>query len=460
MKRNRTRPTPLMPVFLLPKDNGTVNIACEFASAKYSLTKNEMKAWYLFIASMDEYASEHSEITYTIDAVRFADKLNIDARKARGKIVADLFTRLSRSYIDLRSREDDDGEQNIYHANFISELYYNKKTHLLSLSIPPILNRYLFNLREGTYLSLDIGDILALDTVISMRTFIYLRNLERMGIHEISIAQFRQEIDLYPGSQYREFKRKVLKTTVHEIRTHTSHKDFFIEDDGCPGRKAIVLRFGFEAEVKSKPVIENVPPLLAQELSEKFSERILVLIQIAMDRGFDPRYIKANFDGLPDERIANNFHLVFERIAKDRRLGNEKEPETYGRYFIAAVKEDWATKDGRQDGEHFVMKQLPASENPETDIQEQEDMHSLTDFYLGKAKERISHMPLSELMAFIRGNKGQISSMAGRKGFNEERAMTRKRIYREFKILTQVVLGKMMAGEIKVPREQSLPLFR
>ena len=34
---------------------------------------------------------------HTFDAVRFADKLNINATKARGMIVAELFTKLSQT---------------------------------------------------------------------------------------------------------------------------------------------------------------------------------------------------------------------------------------------------------------------------------------------------------------------------------------------------------------------------
>lgn len=130
-------------VFLIPKDAGPMTIAQEFATAKYALSKNQLKAWYLFIASMDEHHVPEQSTTYVFDAVRFADKLNINATKARGMIVAELFTKLSQNYIDLRSREDSSGEQNIYHANFISELSYNRKTHILEVSIPPRLNQYL-----------------------------------------------------------------------------------------------------------------------------------------------------------------------------------------------------------------------------------------------------------------------------------------------------------------------------
>ena len=92
------------PVFLIPKDTGPMTIAQEFATAKYALSKNQLKAWYLFIASMDENHVPEQSTTYVFDALRFADNLNIDARKARGMMVAEIFTKLSQNYIDLRSR--------------------------------------------------------------------------------------------------------------------------------------------------------------------------------------------------------------------------------------------------------------------------------------------------------------------------------------------------------------------
>ena len=325
-------------VFLIPRDTGQMSIAKEFATAKYSLSKNQLKAWYLFIASMDEHHVPEQGTMYSFDALRFADKLNIDARKARGMIVAELFTKLSQNYIDLRSREDGNGEQDIYHANFISELSYNRRTHILNVSIPPRLNQYLFNLKEGTYITMDIEDILALDTIVSMRIFIYLRNLDRMDIHEIPIDQFRQEIDLYPESSYKEFKRKFINSSIEEIHRHTSYKEFFIEDDGGRGRKATTIVFGFTKNTADTDTyFPQLAPALVRTLQAKFSKRVLVLFSIACDKGFNPKYIRNNFDGMSDDRIVNNFHMVFDRIHKDQQAGKEKDPDTYGRYFIASA---------------------------------------------------------------------------------------------------------------------------
>lgn len=447
------------PVFLIPKDTGPMTIAQEFATAKYALSKNQLKAWYLFIASMDENHVPEQSTTYVFDALRFADKLNIDARKARGMMVAEIFTKLSQNYIDLRSRGDDNGEQDIYHANFISELSYNRKTHILEVSIPPRLNQYLFNLREGTYLSMDIEDILALDTIVSMRLFIYLRNLDCLNIHELSIERFRSEIGIYPESSYKEFKRKVLTGSIEEIRNRTKYKDFFIDDDGGPGRKATTIVFGFTKQAIANTYFPNLAPALVKQLREKFSERILVLFSMACEEGFEPSYIKDNFDGIPEDRIVSNFHLVFDRITKDERMGKKKELDVYGRYFIAAVKQDWAgashqTKTALKKGmARIENKQL---EERMREVQEQEENQDRANFYLKHAKDYVAAMTLSDLITFMKRNASQLDYLAGRKGFNREHACSRKKTYREYRLLTQIVLGKMMAGEIPTPKTNSL----
>ncbi len=424
------------PVFLIPKDTGPMTIAQEFATAKYALSKNQLKAWYLFIASMDENHVPEQSTTYVFDALRFADKLNIDARKARGMMVAEIFTKLSQNYIDLRSRGDDNGEQDIYHANFISELSYNRKTHILEVSIPPRLNQYLFNLREGTYLSMDIEDILALDTIVSMRLFIYLRNLDCLNIHELSIERFRSEIG-----------------------NRTKNKDYFIDDDGGPGRKATTIVFGFTKQAIADTYFPNLAPALVKQLREKFSERILVLFSMACEEGFEPSYIKDNFDGIPEDRIVSNFHLVFDRITKDERMGKKKELDVYGRYFIAAVKQDWAgashqTKTALKKGmARIENKQL---EERMREVQEQEENQDRANFYLKHAKDYVAAMTLSNLLSFMKRNASQLDYLAGRRGFNREHACSRKKTYREYRLLTQVVLGKMMAGEIPTPKTNSL----
>ena len=442
------------PVFLIPKDTGPMTIAQEFATAKYALSKNQLKAWYLFIASMDENHVPEQSTTYVFDALRFADKLNIDARKARGMMVAEIFTKLSQNYIDLRSRGDDNGEQDIYHANFISELSYNRKTHILEVSIPPRLNQYLFNLREGTYLSMDIEDILALDTIVSMRLFIYLRNLDCLNIHELSIERFRSEIGIYPESSYKEFKRKVLTGSIEEIRNRTKYKDFFIDDDGGPGRKATTIVFGFTKQAIADTYFPNLAPALVKQLREKFSERILVLFSMACEEGFEPSYIKDNFDGVPEDRIVSNFYLVFDRITKDEHMGKKKDLDVYGRYFIAAVKQDWAGASHQT--KTALKKGMARIENKQLEERMREENQDRANFYLKHAKDYVAAMTLSDLLTFMKRNASQLDYLAGRRGFNREHACSRKKTYREYRLLTQVVLGKMMAGEIPTPKTNSL----
>ena len=180
---------------------------------------------------------------------------------------------------------------------------------------------------------------------------------------------------------------------------------------------------------------------------------------MACEEGFEPSYIKDNFNGIPEDRIVSNFHLVFDRITKDERMGKKKKLDVYGRYFIAAVKQDWAgashqTKTALKKGmARIENKQL---EDRMHEVQEQEENQDRANFYLKHAKDYVAAMTLSDLITFMKRNASQLDYLAGRKGFNREHACSRKKTYREYRLLTQIVLGKMMAGEIPTPKTNSL----
>lgn len=141
------------------------------------------------------------------------------------------------------------------------------------------------------------------------------------------------------------------------------------------------------------------------------------------------------------------------------RMGKKKELDVYGRYFIAAVKQDWAgtshqTKTALKKGmARIENKQL---EERMREVQEQEENQDRANFYLKHAKDYVAAMTLSDLLSFMKRNASQLDYLAGRRGFNREHACSRKKTYREYRLLTQVVLGKMMAGEIPTPKTNSL----
>ena len=90
------------------------------------------------------------------------------------------------------------------------------------------------------------------------------------------------------------------------------------------------------------------------------------------------------------------------------------------------------------------------------EVQEQEENQDRANFYLKHAKDYVAAMTLSDLLSFMKRNASQLDYLAGRRGFNREHACSRKKTYREYRLLTQVVLGKMMAGEIPTPKTNSL----
>lgn len=440
------------------QSSGSVSIHTELTTAEYALTPLELKTWFIVISSLKDLDVP----MYAMSVMKIADSLGIDQSKGRGGIVYEIFQRLSDQKISIRSQKADKcGERGGYTANFIGEVYYDNTSKIICFSIPVMLHKYLFHLEKSLSLTIDLKDILLLDTVVSIRIFIYLRGLERRGIKSVTVEEFRKNIDFYPTSPYKEYKRKVIKSSIAEIRKHLEYKDFYIEDDGKPGRKAEHILFGFENQDATLEMFKKLKPSVRKEILDRFSKKMQILIAIAMEAGFDPSYIKHQFDNVSDQRIEANFEVVFDRIHADRMRNQGKQPEEYGRYFIKAVVNDWA-------GERFD-ELSKKSENrirnhglPEKirEANEQEQFLNMSSYARQAAKDYIDEMKPGDLLAFIKKYQKEISTLAAKgRPFDENRALEGKKTYREYRLLCRLVSGKMISGEIPMPTPKLQSLF-
>ena len=447
-------------------DSGNANefsLATEFTVAQYSLTKNELKTWLLLIASLDEFRdNDPSGTVYCLNANTFADRLKIDVRKARGKIVAGYFIQLSHKYIDIRSREDQNGDQDIYHAPFIAETKYNKQTHMLHVALPPTLNNYLFKLPTGTYIRYDIDTILQLDSVNAMRIFLYLRGLELNHIHQVSIEEYRKEMHISPETQWRYYRYKTLAKVVEEIRRHTEYKDFYIEDNAKRGQSATILYFGFHKKGHEDDYLVGVAPAIAKDIKEHYTApEVLLCLNFAIEKGFDPRYLSKIYDTVDEQSLVANLNYVRRLILKEQMEGQYKAPEVYGKYFYKAIMEDWAGKAGQKQEQVSRAKNAVLSRQQEklqTIQQEREELQNNMLEWQKMAEDYVKEMSLKELADFISSHQVQLDNLAGKRPFNTDHAMTRKRNYREFRFIKQIVLGKMMSGEIPI-HQRNISLF-
>ena len=455
-KNNQIQQLSLPLSYVSPNEHSLLRLAQEFATAKYTLSPNELKAWILFISSLGEPEREGVESLYVFNAIDFADKLGIDPRKARGREVAELFVRLSKNEIDLRSREDERGEQDIFHSHFISSVNYRKDTYRLEVSIPTGLRPYLFALKTGTFINIIVSDVLALNTVAALRVFLYCKNLERIGRFTVTIEEMKEGTGFMLPSyeQFKEFKRNVLQPAVKEIRKHTEYKNFYIEDNGGRGRKATHLHFGFDPTFDSEDLFLNTSKEVATAIIKKFSPLLQISIRVAMDNGFNPRYIKDKFDNIPEDVIKANFMYVEDIISREKKEGNPKTPDVYGKYYIKAVIENWALKNEKFD--EMKKKTVEREKNQELqkrmkETQERDDAANINEFYRTKAKEYLETMDFATMDNFIRSNLKGLNAMSGKSEFNYEHAVSCKKNYREYRILVDFITAKMTLREIEVP---------
>ena len=450
------------PTFIISAKDQYVSVADEFITAQYSLTSRELKTWVILISSIQS-STQISSALFEFDAISFADRLGIDSRKARGTEVANLLSRLSNVYIDIRSRTDHNGEQDILHTVLVSTVLYSRRSHIVRVRIPDEMLPFIFALKAGTFLEAYAETIVALNTTAAMRIFLLLRNLERISIDHISISEFRDTIGVSPKSTYKDYKRTVIKKSVDEIHKHTEFKDFYIIDDcanghGGRGDKATTLFFGFEKKELAFEM-SNVSTLMCKTLQSKFSPRVLIMIEQAVEFGFNPRFIKNKFDNFDDDRIIANISIVIDRIRKDKQIGQEKSPDEYGRYFIPAVVNDWAgqgkvkEKALKQASKRIANRKLNERMK---DIQVVDEVQNLAADCYERSKDYVASLDISELLSFIKKNKASLDKLAGSKGFNMDKALSRKKTYREFRILCQYISGKTISGEMQLPRQSSL----
>ena len=436
--------------FLSAINRGSFRVHSELAKAEYSLTSNELKIWFLIIASLKD--EEHP--MYAMSAIDIADKIGITSRRPKGTIISSAFKKLQQQNITIVSQEGENKDPSIYSANFLGEFYYDRKSKIIGFSIPPILHKFLFNLKQNLTLNLSIDDILQLDSATSIRVFIYLRELDRSGIHDVAISEFRKNVCFFENSPYKEYKRRVIKKAVEEIRKLEAFPDFFIEDDGSRANKASMLHFGFELEARDDNLLDDLKPALRSHIMKKFSRRIQILIDFAVKEGFNPAYIKDKFDSYDVDYIEKNCAAVFDRIRKDKASGVPKTPEDYGRYFIAAVQGNWA----KAKPESYQQRADDRIRNAELqqrmkDITEQEQFQNAALFARKQAKEYISNMPYDMLAALIKKNKKELDILAKHgRPFDIVKAYSRNKSYREFRLLSQLIAGKMMSGEIKMEK--------
>lgn len=452
-----------MPILLDVVSNDVAKIADKLVTAQNTLTVLQYKAWVVFLSSLSSNDDDGNN-TYQFNVMDIADRMALDSRKARGTMVAKIFETLSEKQIKYLSEPNEKGEQNLFSAILVSSVVYRRDTHTIQLEIPKVIRPFLFALKQGAFLSVDTKDITALDTVYSIRIYIFLKNLERKGIFIVPLEDFKKGINATSKSfrSFSEFKRTVIKPAVKEIRRHTHYKDFFIEDNARIGVKATHIRFGFEKTIDIEDdIFADVSPNRAA-ICRKFPEDVQIVMRLAINHGFDPLYVEDKLDDVPGERIIANFRYVIKEIInKDKKRGIDKGKDVYGKYFLTAVKEAWAEKNNKTD--EMLLSNARAKENQVIQeqvklAQEQEELANEAFYLDNAAKTYLKKITNSgfDLEKFIEDNKTALIAMAGKHEFNKVHAMSGKKTYREYKILVRLISAKIMTNEIEIPKQNNL----
>lgn len=151
-----------------------------------------------------------------------------------------------------------DENGNEIQTNWLSSAKYHKGKGVVALRFDPELKPYLLQLKR-LFTSYELGNILRLKGMYSIRIYELLKQYERIGRREFELEFLKKTLGIdaeYP--QYRDFKKFVLVPAEKEISEKTDIKYATVEKKR--GRKVIALVFEIEPRTSSSPDEKPVKP--------------------------------------------------------------------------------------------------------------------------------------------------------------------------------------------------------
>lgn len=149
-----------------------------------------------------------------------------------------------------------DEKGNEIQTSWLSSVKYNKGKGIVSLRFDPELKPYLLQLKSF-FTSYQLGNILRLKGMYSIRIYELLKQYEKIGRREFSVDGLKSVLGINSEyQQYRDFKKFVLAPAQNEISEKTDI--VYSTTEITMGRKVIGLVFTISGrEQNNKVAIEN-----------------------------------------------------------------------------------------------------------------------------------------------------------------------------------------------------------
>jgi len=216
--------------------------------ARYRLTVEEQRLIKTLVSKI-QYSDEDFK-TYEIQVLEIARLVGVSDEYYYTKI-----KNLTKKLISNVIQFTDDNGNNVQTC-WLSSAVYHKGKGLVSLRFDPILKPYLLQLKSF-FTSYQLGNILRLKGMYSIRIYELLKQYEKIGRREFSVDGLKSVLGINSEyKQYRDFKKFVLAPAQNEISEKTDI--VYSTTEITTGRKVVGLVFTINSrEQKDKVTIEN-----------------------------------------------------------------------------------------------------------------------------------------------------------------------------------------------------------
>jgi hypothetical protein len=211
----------------------------KIVEARYKLTVEEQRLLKTLVSKIQLHDEDFK--VYEITVLELANLIGIvdDYYYSRVKAITKKLRDSSLNFMNDKGEEVQTG--------WLSSAKYYKG--VVKLRFDPELKPYLLQLKNY-FTSYELGNILRLKGMYSIRIYELLKQYERIGKREFTIDLFRQTLNIENEyQQYRDLKKFVLSPAEKEIteKTDISYQLSEVKQ----GRKVVGLVF----EIKAKPII-------------------------------------------------------------------------------------------------------------------------------------------------------------------------------------------------------------
>ncbi len=310
--------------------------------ARYKLTLEEQRVLKTLISQIQPNDEDFKG--YEIRVLDLARLIGIPEEYYYTRIKL-LITKLRRSSLWFKNENGDDVE-----TGWLSSATYRKGQGIVELRFDPVLKPYLLQLKSF-FTSYELGNILRLRSIYSVRIYELLKQYEKIGKREFSLDEIKRILQIENEyKQYKDFKKSVISPATIEICEKTDIS-FSIEEKKR-GRKVIGFIFYITSKKRQltepltvidppketaiqpyqKPPKQDVPrsPLPPQD---QFTARKQKQIEILFDMGvamFTVEKLLASFD---PNRIDQGIAYTLEK----QKDGSVKDVAAF---VIAAIERD------------------------------------------------------------------------------------------------------------------------